>query len=244
MAFCVPIRTAPKASPVQGEVGEIYDFARRGCKKRQSLSQKSKIFASCLRATPVAALTVHRTVIHYRDDASLTLYTREPLRAINDLLLRYPKFSVRDSLTKFRPLPLRLAKSRPSGGCSLARRCGGSHSPPSSRHRRRSARSPLRKGRKGVQTNSSPANSIRRVKETTGRARPKDAIRPPQSVTHCPWGHPQQERRCRFRHRLGIHLFFRALYRAGSMMPLASIFSAHSCRVSTVMEIRSSSDWM
>ena len=31
--FLVPIRTAPKASPVQGEVGEIYDFARRGCKK-------------------------------------------------------------------------------------------------------------------------------------------------------------------------------------------------------------------
>ena len=38
--------------------------------------------ASCLRATPVAALTVHRTVIHYRDDASLTLYTREALGAV------------------------------------------------------------------------------------------------------------------------------------------------------------------
>ena len=30
---------------------------------------------------PVAALTVHRTVIHYRDCASLTLYTREPFCA-------------------------------------------------------------------------------------------------------------------------------------------------------------------
>ena len=29
---------------------------------------------------PVAALLVHRTDIHYRDCASLTLYTREPLR--------------------------------------------------------------------------------------------------------------------------------------------------------------------
>ena len=32
-------------------------------------------------ASPVAALTVHRTVIHYRDCASLTLYTRGPLRS-------------------------------------------------------------------------------------------------------------------------------------------------------------------
>ena len=30
---------------------------------------------------PVAALAVHRTAIHYRDCASLTLYTREPLGA-------------------------------------------------------------------------------------------------------------------------------------------------------------------
>ena len=31
---------------------------------------------SCLRATPVAALAVHRTAIHHRDDASLTPDTR------------------------------------------------------------------------------------------------------------------------------------------------------------------------
>ena len=45
----------------------------------QSFSPLREEKSSCLRATPVAALTVHRTVIHYRDDASLTLYTREPL---------------------------------------------------------------------------------------------------------------------------------------------------------------------
>ena len=34
-------------------------------------------------------------------------------------------------------------------------------------------------------TNFNLSNFIRRVKETTGRARPKDVIRPAQSVTHC-----------------------------------------------------------
>ena len=32
---------------------------------------------------PVAALTVHRTVIHSRDCASLTLYTRGPLESLS-----------------------------------------------------------------------------------------------------------------------------------------------------------------
>ena len=32
-----------------------------------------------LRLSPVAALTLHRSVIHYRHCASLTLYTREAL---------------------------------------------------------------------------------------------------------------------------------------------------------------------
>ena len=38
--------------------------------EQQSLSRLRR--ASCLRATPVAALAVHWTAIHHRDDASLT----------------------------------------------------------------------------------------------------------------------------------------------------------------------------
>ena len=41
-------------------------------------------------------------------------------------------------------------------------------------------------------TNFNLSNFIRRVKETTGRARPEDVIRPAQSVTHCLWGHPHK----------------------------------------------------
>ena len=37
-----------RASPVQGEVAQMLHFGRRGCKNRQSLSQKSEIFASSL----------------------------------------------------------------------------------------------------------------------------------------------------------------------------------------------------
>ena len=48
-------------------------------------------FDSCLRATPVAALTVHRTVIHYRDCASLTL--------VRGSLRRYCARGFIDSLT-------------------------------------------------------------------------------------------------------------------------------------------------
>ena len=80
-----------KASPVQGEVAKIFDFCRRGCCRSklplrrylcefeafptQSLSQ---LRCQPPAGGPVAALTVHRTVIHSRDCASLTLYTREP----------------------------------------------------------------------------------------------------------------------------------------------------------------------
>ena len=48
-------------------------------------------FDSCLRATPAAALTVHRTVIHYRDDASLTPCTGEARasRSILSAKLKY-----------------------------------------------------------------------------------------------------------------------------------------------------------
>ena len=41
-------------------------------------------------------------------------------------------------------------------------------------------------------TNFNLSNFIRRVKETTGRARPEDVIRPAQCVTRCPWGHPHK----------------------------------------------------
>ena len=64
--------------------------------------------SSSLRRTPVAALTVHRTVIHSRDCASLTLYTREALvdilnHSIPSISLNYKnRYSARVSRGRFR----------------------------------------------------------------------------------------------------------------------------------------------
>ena len=83
-----------KASPVQGEVAKIFDFCRRGCCRSKlplcrnlcefeafSTQSLSQLRCQPPAGGPVAALTVHRTVIHSRDCASLTLYTREPWRS-------------------------------------------------------------------------------------------------------------------------------------------------------------------
>ena len=87
-------RERPKASPVQGEVAKIFDFCRRGCCRSKlplcrnlcefeafSTQSLSQLRCQPPAGGPVAALTVHRTVIHSRDCASLTLYTREPWRS-------------------------------------------------------------------------------------------------------------------------------------------------------------------
>ena len=61
-----------KASLVQREVAE----RQRG--RRDCQSPSFAMLSSPLRRAPAVALTVHRTVIHYHGDASLTLYTRGP----------------------------------------------------------------------------------------------------------------------------------------------------------------------
>ena len=55
----------------------IFDWRIVGVSALQSLRHGFAVPPRC--GEPVAALTVHRTVIHYRDCASLTLCTREAL---------------------------------------------------------------------------------------------------------------------------------------------------------------------
>ena len=56
---------------------------------------------------PVAALAVHRTAIHYRDCASLTLYTREAFGAVQALQVYLTERShyatVNSTVTGFSP---------------------------------------------------------------------------------------------------------------------------------------------
>ncbi len=71
LALKPPLREAQKAPPVRGD-GQAKP-GRRGNAVRMYPSVKNQIdFCQFAAANPVAALTAHWTVIHYRDCASLT----------------------------------------------------------------------------------------------------------------------------------------------------------------------------